>query len=170
MTTYTAIPDANFDVDKPMRSVDGLLMRDNPIAIAEGASGAPRNQPASFNNYTAGTVAVSGCKTSTSSDTYIKVYETYVPRGGVLSTTISISAVGGTAFARIYVNGVAVGTQRSTASSSYVSYDEDVTISTGDFLQCYLRTSNPSFTANLLLSVKTQASNIYELLSYSEIA
>lgn len=41
MTTYTTIPNASLDVGKPVRSIDALALRDNPIAIAERASGAP---------------------------------------------------------------------------------------------------------------------------------
>jgi len=48
MTTYTAIPDASLEPGKPARAVDAILLRDNPIAITEGASGAPKNQTASY--------------------------------------------------------------------------------------------------------------------------
>ena len=42
MATYTAIPNTDIETDKPIRAVTGRALRDNPIAIAEGASGAPR--------------------------------------------------------------------------------------------------------------------------------
>jgi hypothetical protein len=42
MATWTNIADEFLEPGKPVRSVDGLALRDNPIAIAEGASGAPR--------------------------------------------------------------------------------------------------------------------------------
>lgn len=42
MATWTNIPDSVLEPGKPVRSVDALALRDNPIAIAEGASGAPR--------------------------------------------------------------------------------------------------------------------------------
>lgn len=42
MTTFTTIPNASLEPGKPIRSIDGLALRDNPVAIAEGASGAPR--------------------------------------------------------------------------------------------------------------------------------
>lgn len=48
MTTYTAIPDASLEPGKPARSVDAILLRDNPIAITEGASGAPKIQAAAL--------------------------------------------------------------------------------------------------------------------------
>jgi len=45
MTTFTTIPDGNLDPDSPVRSVDGLALRDNPISIAEGDSSAPSVYP-----------------------------------------------------------------------------------------------------------------------------
>ena len=48
MATYTAIPNTDIETDKPIRAVTGRALRDNPIAIAEGASGAPRVQVAAF--------------------------------------------------------------------------------------------------------------------------
>lgn len=41
MTTYTAIPNGNVDQDSPITQPLMTLMRDNPIAIAEGAAAAP---------------------------------------------------------------------------------------------------------------------------------
>src|SRR5690554_1637565 len=48
--TWTNIDDMFLEPGKPVRSVDGLALRDNPIAIAEGAAGAPKVQNAAFNN------------------------------------------------------------------------------------------------------------------------
>lgn len=42
MATWTNIPDSVLEPGKPARSVDALALRDNPIAIAEGAAGAPK--------------------------------------------------------------------------------------------------------------------------------
>jgi len=42
MADWTTIPDSSIEPGKPIRSIDGLALRDNPIAIAEGALGAPR--------------------------------------------------------------------------------------------------------------------------------
>ena len=50
MTTYTTIADANLDPDSPARSIDALALRDNPIAIAEGAAGAPRIEDAALDS------------------------------------------------------------------------------------------------------------------------
>lgn len=42
MADYRTIPDAEVDPDAPLTSSLGYAWRDNPIAIAEGATGAPR--------------------------------------------------------------------------------------------------------------------------------
>src|SRR5690625_681253 len=54
MATWTDIPDSVLEPGKPIRSVDALALRDNAIAIAEGAPNAPRiagqQGPAVFTN------------------------------------------------------------------------------------------------------------------------
>jgi hypothetical protein len=42
MATWTTLPDASLEPGKPIRSIDGLALRDNPVAITEGETGAPR--------------------------------------------------------------------------------------------------------------------------------
>jgi hypothetical protein len=42
MADWTTIPDSSLEVSQPIRSIDTLALRDNPIAIAEGAPGAPK--------------------------------------------------------------------------------------------------------------------------------
>ena len=48
MATWTTIPDSSIEPGKPIRSIDGIALRDNPIAIAEGATGAPRIEDAAL--------------------------------------------------------------------------------------------------------------------------
>ena len=48
MTTYTAIADADIDTDSPITESLMTKIRDNPIAITEGASGAPLIQNAAL--------------------------------------------------------------------------------------------------------------------------
>jgi hypothetical protein len=50
MATWTNIPGSNLDPGAPARSLDAKALRDNPIAIAEGASGAPRIQTGAIEN------------------------------------------------------------------------------------------------------------------------
>ena len=57
MTTYTAIPNADIDQDSPVTQPLMTALRDNPIAITEGAIGAPRIVAAGIEG---GDVATSG--------------------------------------------------------------------------------------------------------------
>ena len=42
MATWTEIPQDALNPDSPARAIDAQALRDNPIAIAEGAAGAPK--------------------------------------------------------------------------------------------------------------------------------
>jgi hypothetical protein len=42
MASWTNIADATLEPGKPIRAIDARALRENPIAIAEGASGAPK--------------------------------------------------------------------------------------------------------------------------------
>lgn len=50
MASWTDIPNSSIESGAPIRAVDGLALRDNPIAIAEGQAGAPRIQNAGIND------------------------------------------------------------------------------------------------------------------------
>ena len=61
MTTYVAITDAEIDQDSPLTQVLMTKYRDNSIAIAEGAAGAPRvDLPAITAAQVEGLAAVAG--------------------------------------------------------------------------------------------------------------
>lgn len=73
MATWTTIPDSSLEPGKPIRSIDTLALRDNPVAIAEGAAGAPKIDPfAAFAHNGAagavGTYAFANSSISTASD------------------------------------------------------------------------------------------------------
>lgn len=48
MTTYTAIPNSDVDADSPVTTGLMTLLRDNPLAISEGSTGAPKIQTAAY--------------------------------------------------------------------------------------------------------------------------
>ncbi len=58
MATWTTIADTTLEPGKPVRSIDGIALRDNPIAIAEGAAGAPRIQTAAYADRSISTVKI----------------------------------------------------------------------------------------------------------------
>lgn len=84
-------------------------------------------------------------ETSTS---YTKVKEIYIPRAGNLRVKFDMRLSGtSTSKARIYKNGSAVGTERSTSSTSYTTYSEDITgLAAGDRLQIYVDTGASGIT------------------------
>jgi len=65
MTTYTAIADTEIDQDSPVTETLMTKLRNNPIAITEGSSGAPKVQTAAIND-----AAVTQVKVNTTQATY----------------------------------------------------------------------------------------------------
>ena len=64
MTDYTSIADSQIDPKAPVTSELMTALRDNPIAISEGSSGAPKIKPEALNIYL-GDGASSGTTTGT---------------------------------------------------------------------------------------------------------
>jgi hypothetical protein len=56
--SWTNIPNGNLAIGAPIRSIDQLALRDNPIAIAEGATGAPRIIAEALNGGQSGTAPI----------------------------------------------------------------------------------------------------------------
>lgn len=69
-----------------------------------------------------------------------KNYEWAIPGAGVINVGFEIkqNGGGGSHAARVYVNGVAVGTNRTGSGTTYVAYTEDITVAQDDLLQVYL--------------------------------
>jgi len=88
---------------------------------------------------------------------YTKIKTLYVARPGAVRIKFSMrSHNGNTVYGRIYKNGVAIGTQRSTTSTSYQTYSEDFSgIAIGDLIQLYVKSSNslPVYTNSFQLYV-----------------
>lgn len=76
MTTYTAIVGSEIDVDSPITESLMTRLRDNPIAITEGASGAPNIQTAAL--------------------AALAVTEAKIAAGAVTASKIAVDAVGTT--------------------------------------------------------------------------
>lgn len=88
MTTYTAIANADIDADSPITTSLMTLLRDNPIAITEGASGAPTIATAAI---AASAVSQSKLKTTTALTT---TTHTYTGAGAAFGNT-RVTLVGG---------------------------------------------------------------------------
>ena len=88
---------------------------------------------------------------TTQSDIYLKVKEISIKRTGILRTKFSLKCAHASygIKGRIYKNGVAFGTERSTNSTSYEEYSEDLAVTKNDLLQIYIKvnTLNENATA-----------------------
>ena len=107
---------------------------------------------------------------TTVSDTYAKIKEISVDDfGGIIHTTFQ-AKTDNPSFAyvaRIYINGSAVGTERSGLDTVYTTYTEDISVSVGDLIQVYAHRSAGTNTTyiqnfrigfNIIESIKTDVS------------
>jgi|SRR5690625_2308759 len=97
MAQWTNIPTDRIEPGKPIRAIDGLALRDNPIAIAEGASGAPRVQRAgiqdsAINASKIASNAVTTAKVNNRAITEAKLATGSAERNWVLARTAGASA------------------------------------------------------------------------------
>jgi len=97
MTTYTSIIDSEIDTDSPVTESLMTRIRDNPIAITEGSSGAPKIQNAAIATdavraaqIQAGAVAASELGTNSVINAKIKI-ASGTSYAGFLTTSASIN-------------------------------------------------------------------------------
>lgn len=143
MTTHTDIPDSDIDPESPGTTTLFFRLRDNPKAVWEGDASAPKiaynalGPPA----ITAGTTysLTEAAGGSTSAFSYAKIIEWQVSLSGTVNVYFGLStgSAGDPAYAKIYVNGSPVGTERSTTSTTAVYFSENISISDGDLVQIY---------------------------------
>ena len=102
--------------------------------VTMGVFGLPLIEPGNFIQ------ARSESEVTTSSTTYTKAKDIEVPADGRVTVTFSLNGSGGgsDAYGRVYVNDVAVGTERQI-NSGYTAYSEDVDVTAGDNVQVWFR-------------------------------
>jgi len=124
-----------------------LTIADNAVTQAKLANAAVTQ--AKLFDSTAG-IWPTGLNTSgsTGSLSYVKVGIDLKVRKGVIRTRLGLKATSGaTAYGRVYKNGVALGTEKSTATTTFVYFEEDLTVANGDLIQLYIRTNTGNYTA-----------------------
>ena len=93
MADWTTIADTQVDPDAPVTSELGYAWRDNPIAIAEGASGAPRITQSALLAPVAGTAYTvlpdTNINVTTASPTATYISRGVCIRGGVVTVTVT---------------------------------------------------------------------------------
>jgi len=163
MASWTSIPNSSLETGAPARSVDALAFRDNPIAIAEGAVGAPRitgsqgqvvqNAAIYDNAITSSKMANPSVGTTytttalySSFSTLLNTFQTVNAKGasvlpGTLSITAELAAQTNSAILRVYKNGAFIF-DLSTSSTSYVTVIGNVSTTPGDVFTFQLRSTN----------------------------
>ena len=104
---------------------------------------------------------------TTTSTTYVKLKQTKIGRSGTYRIRFSLKMpiTDYTAYGRIYRNGAAVGTERSTTSTSYVVFSEDIGgWSVGDYIEIWGMATNAdagAYVTSLQLYVDNPFENAY---------
>ena len=165
MTSYIAITDAETDPEAPLTSELAKKWRDNPIAITEGATGAPRIVAAAMYRPTSGTVVQRDCLPWGSETNAASGTETITnllrasPFTALVSCTVQVrltftmaSSGGGSS------NSVAVlknGTSVQTYTTSQTGVTVNVSLSAGETLAIRTRSisGGAGQSADLTISV-----------------
>ena len=133
MTSYITITDAETDPSAPLTSELAKKWRDNPIALAEGAAGAPRSYIGSLERLTAGTSVRAVLTNSTSSgSTSSLVVDSPAGfiQGGTLRTVLTY---GGTASSKTNkITRVRAGVTTVLVSTTTNPITTDITVLPGD--------------------------------------
>lgn len=128
MAVWTDISDAVLEPGKPIRSVDGIALRENPKAIAEGAAGAPKIQTLALDSEVVTTEKVAPQAVTAPKLAVTAAETTWV---GNMFSNLSLGARGMLAFAKAVSGGsVGPGGTRSGSVLRYTSLasDEPTTI------------------------------------------
>ncbi len=159
MTSYVAIPNGDIDQDSPITQPLMTALRDNPIAITEGETGAPRIVGAAMFAPSAGTVVQRNClpfgtetvasTAAVSKELLATVFTALVACTVQFRVTCSITAVGTTDL-RIFKNATAV----QTYTTSQTGATTNVTLAAGDNVGVIIRaTGGGGSTATTSVSV-----------------
>jgi hypothetical protein len=148
INSLAAIPikkNYNQDLD-----TNDILTDQISTVIFDGTNFQLQSPPANVNG-TAILSASDNLKTSSDADvtttatSFAKVKEIQVNIIGRIRVKFDLRMAGAyTAHGRIYVNGVAVGTDQSTTSGTFQTYSEDITVKPSDLVEIYAYTTNAS--------------------------
>lgn len=117
MSDYTEIPDSAFQTDEPAVASVFLELKENVIAVPEGADGAPRISHLAFEELESGTSIRSSTSGTAGGGTDFEYEFAFIQRGEVeiYGTLPSI----GNATIELYRNGVVVSTTNHTTVASF---------------------------------------------------
>jgi hypothetical protein len=184
MATWTTIPDSSLEPGKPIRSIDALALRDNPVAIAEGEVGATRimgRAAKRLQDYSVLTVTASDAflvglginseagTTSTSSTanppTVVARRYTIELYTGVMRFRLSHSGTDGlTSRLNVYKNNTLIQAY-TTNSTTLVERTNDISIVPGDVIEWRHSTTGTAYPSNTQ-SPSVRASDAYTTISF----
>lgn len=145
MTDYLPIALSDIDRDSPVNQPLMTALRDNPIAIAEGSSGAPRVQLNAFPNLTPGaTVKLHVIRSETTgSGTTGPLFVVNIMQYGTLTYRVQAKMTIGSGVINLtrLRAGAATVVASPTLTSSYVYYSADIAVQPGDQLYCNISTT-----------------------------
>lgn len=164
MTSYVSIPNGDIDQDSPITQPLMTALRDNPIAIAEGATGAPRIYGAAMYGTTTGTTVLRNCLPSgtrgLSISTNITIEDFIDSASFTAITACSIQVLitasisvpfGGQGGLSIYKNGTVV--QSYTTSQTNATLN--ISLAAGDSVGAYISARGTSGGLTSSTSVST---------------
>lgn len=143
MTDYNAIPDSEIAVNAVIKGSTATKLRDGPIAITEGASGAPRIHTSALYAPALGDVVVARDKSVTDIDYNDAVESRIFPVlvAGSIRMTVTISNVGGSPAPEVefFHNDTSIGTE--TGSGTHTADVSGVVL--GDIVYMIVRGTGP---------------------------
>jgi hypothetical protein len=154
---------ANLDTTTTLGTSDTLYPSQKAVKtyVDTGIVGISLNQVATAS---ANAKVSSSTERSTGSNTYAKIKETTVFFGGTIRVVFDLKGnVSWTGNGRIYVNGVAVGTERAESTGNYTTQaTEDISVNPFDKIQIYARISSTTvYVKNFIISYDLSAGNNY---------
>lgn len=154
MATYRSIAGSEYAADAPVTATWADAVSNNPIAITEGASGAPRIQSAAFHAPAAGSTVVARLlvdEETTSATSYGNaVAICNVVAAGTIRVAMDIKTDIAlyTTSADVRKNKVSASVLTST-STSFEEKTVDIAVAVGDTISVHLKTSNGAGTATI---------------------
>ncbi|MCG8044374.1 MAG: hypothetical protein N0C89_07920 [Candidatus Thiodiazotropha endolucinida] len=167
-----------FESGTTLTSTQMQNLRDNLQAMMDGDTGAPRLECEGFVNPSAGenVMQVSPDFTVESmTGSYVKYCEVIVLFDGKIRVKQTINNTqADIAYTRVYVNGVATGTEHTQSGAGSNSVFDDITVSCGDLVQIYCkRQSIPGGKSVTAISYRTdvniagQINHLYPIPTYA---
>ncbi len=109
----------------------------------DGSGNLSWNLPAPVYAAGSSTIAVANTAENSGASSYTLIKEISVYGYGTVRVRFDIAATANTAYGKIYKNGVAAGTERSTTETTYKQYLENISgVEPGDLIQIYAYNAN----------------------------